>query len=62
MVPFTQRVFDVPAHSVLEWVTIVALALTPVTVIEVFNWPKRGSSGRMGNSDPENPKPPHTGS
>ena len=34
--PFTQSVFDVPAHSLGEWSTIVLLALTPVTVIEVF--------------------------
>jgi hypothetical protein len=34
--PFTQSVFDVPAHSVAEWSTIVILALTPVTDIEVF--------------------------
>ena len=34
--PFTQRVFDVPAHSLGEWGGIVLLALTPVTAIEVF--------------------------
>ena len=34
--PFTQSVFDVPAHSLGEWSTIVVLALTPVTVIEIF--------------------------
>jgi Ca2+-transporting ATPase len=34
--PFTQSVFDVPAHSIGEWSTIVILALTPVTVIEVY--------------------------
>lgn len=34
--PFTQQVFDVPAHSVSEWGSIVVLALTPVTAIEVF--------------------------
>jgi Ca2+-transporting ATPase len=33
--PFAQRVFDVPAHTVVEWLIIVALALTPVTCIEV---------------------------
>ncbi|MEQ1829842.1 MAG: cation-translocating P-type ATPase C-terminal domain-containing protein, partial [Pirellula sp.] len=34
--PFTQSVFDVPAHSLAEWSTIGILALTPVTVIEIF--------------------------
>ncbi|MDX1925817.1 MAG: calcium-translocating P-type ATPase, SERCA-type [Pirellulaceae bacterium] len=34
--PFTQSVFDVPTHSIGEWITIVVLALTPVTVIEVY--------------------------
>ena len=34
--PFTQSVFDVPAHSMGEWSTIVVLALTPVPVIEVY--------------------------
>ncbi len=34
--PFTQRVFNVPAHSLSEWGSIVVLALTPVTAIEVF--------------------------
>lgn len=33
--PFTQRVFDVPTHAMFEWVAIIVLALTPVTVIEV---------------------------
>lgn len=33
--PFTQRVFNVPAHSITEWLVIAALALTPVTLIEV---------------------------
>ena len=33
--PFTQRVFDVPAHNTAEWLMIGALALTPVTLIEV---------------------------
>lgn len=40
--PFPQRIFDVPAHEALEWLAIVALALTPVTVIEIgklaWNW------------------------
>jgi Ca2+-transporting ATPase len=35
IVPFTQRVFDVPAHSMVEWTTIAILALTPVTLIEL---------------------------
>ncbi|HEX5104289.1 MAG TPA: cation-translocating P-type ATPase [Pirellulaceae bacterium] len=35
VVPFTQLVFDVPAHTAAEWLIIVALALTPVTLIEV---------------------------
>ncbi len=34
--PFTQSVFDVPAHSLGEWSIIILLALTPVTVIEVY--------------------------
>jgi Ca2+-transporting ATPase len=33
--PFTQRVFDVPDHTAFEWFAIVALALTPVTFIEL---------------------------
>ncbi len=33
--PFTQRVFDVPAHTIVEWLIIVGLAMTPVTMIEV---------------------------
>jgi Ca2+-transporting ATPase len=33
--PFTQRVFDVPAHTMAEWLHIVVLSLTPVTIIEV---------------------------
>jgi P-type Ca2+ transporter type 2C len=33
--PFSQQVFDVPAHTTVEWVLIAALALTPVTLIEV---------------------------
>ncbi len=33
--PFTQQVFDVRTHSLLEWSAIVALALTPVTFIEI---------------------------
>lgn len=35
VVPFTQSIFDVPPHSVFEWLVIVALALTPVTLIEL---------------------------
>lgn len=34
--PFTQRVFDVPVHTMAEWLHILVLSLTPVTVIEVF--------------------------
>lgn len=33
--PFTQHVFDVSPHSWGEWASIVVLALTPVTAIEV---------------------------
>jgi len=33
--PFTQQVFDVPAHTAFEWTAIVVLALTPVTVSEL---------------------------
>jgi len=35
VIPFTQRVFDVPAHTAAEWAAIAILALTPVTLIEV---------------------------
>jgi Ca2+-transporting ATPase len=35
IVPFTQRVFDVPAHNQYEWLLIALLALTPVTLIEL---------------------------
>jgi Ca2+-transporting ATPase len=35
IVPFTQRVFDVPAHSRHEWLLIALLALAPVTLIEL---------------------------
>ena len=35
VVPFTQRVFDVPTHSPLEWTLISLLAITPVTAIEI---------------------------
>lgn len=33
--PFTQAVFVVPDHSRFEWIAIIALALTPVTLVEV---------------------------
>jgi Ca2+-transporting ATPase len=33
--PFTQHVFDLPAHASHEWVAIVLLALTPVTIVEL---------------------------
>ncbi len=36
IVPFTQRVFDVPFHTVGQWLGIVLLALTPVTLIELL--------------------------
>ncbi len=32
--PFEQRIFDVPAHSTIEWTVVVVLALTPVALIE----------------------------
>jgi magnesium-transporting ATPase (P-type) len=35
VVPFTQRVFDVPAHSRHEWLRIALLAVAPVTLIEL---------------------------
>ena len=35
VVPFTQLVFDVPAHTKMEWLVIALLALTPVTLIEL---------------------------
>ena len=44
--PFTQPVFDVPTHSVIEWLVIVVLALTPVTVIEVVKLIRRALSHR----------------
>jgi Ca2+-transporting ATPase len=34
-IPFTRHVFDVPAHGTLDWLAIVALALAPVTCIEI---------------------------
>lgn len=33
--PLTQDVFGLPGHSLQEWAIIIALALTPVTLIEV---------------------------
>lgn len=35
VIPFTQQVFAVPAHTAVEWTIIVVLALTPVTVLEM---------------------------
>lgn len=35
VMPFTQRVFDVPAHTAAEWTIVVLLAVAPVTLIEV---------------------------
>ncbi|MGD9722636.1 MAG: cation-translocating P-type ATPase [Pirellulales bacterium] len=35
VIPFTQRVFDVPAHTAAEWMVVVLLALAPVTLIDV---------------------------
>lgn len=35
VVPFTQRVFDVPIHSRNEWLMIALIALAPVTLIEL---------------------------
>lgn len=35
VVPFEQRVFDVPAHTPLEWTVIALLALSPVTLLEL---------------------------
>jgi Ca2+-transporting ATPase len=34
VIPFTQHVFDVPAHSTTEWIVVALLALAPVTLIE----------------------------
>ena len=34
VMPLTQRVFDVPAHTATEWIIVVLLALAPVTLIE----------------------------
>lgn len=45
IVPFTQRVFDVPAHVAGEWLAIFILALTPVTVIEIGKLGRSGWSG-----------------
>ncbi|MDX1929330.1 MAG: cation-translocating P-type ATPase [Pirellulaceae bacterium] len=36
--PFTQDIFDVPAHSLGEWSMVVVLALTPMLVIEIFKF------------------------
>lgn len=36
VLPFTESVFSVPAHSSHEWAAIVMLALTPVTVLELL--------------------------
>lgn len=35
ILPFTQGIFEVPAHSAFDWSVIIALALTPVTLIEL---------------------------
>ncbi|MFO0915898.1 MAG: cation-translocating P-type ATPase [Pirellulales bacterium] len=44
VVPFTQHVFDIPTHTAFEWFAIVALALTPVTCIEITKALRRGRS------------------
>lgn len=49
--PFTQRVFDVPAHSISEWLFIATLALVPVTLIEVGKWLAAFIRGRTSLSD-----------
>lgn len=43
IVPFTERVFNVPPHTVTEWLLIALLALVPVTAIEFTKWLKRGT-------------------
>jgi Ca2+-transporting ATPase len=56
VVPFTQRVFDVPIHTTSEWICIAVLALTPVTVIEVGKWlSMRIRSNNRGNDVARNP-------
>ena len=35
VLPFTKSLFDVPTHTPPEWLIILALALTPVTLIEL---------------------------
>lgn len=51
ILPFTQGLFDVSKHVLREWGMITVLALTPVTVIEVFKlarnrwWRVRGIQG-----------------
>lgn len=35
VVPFTQAVFEMPAHSLMEWCIMTALALMPLVVIEL---------------------------
>ena len=35
VIPFTQRVFDVPAHHAFEGLGIIILALLPVTLVEL---------------------------
>ncbi len=49
--PFTQRVFDVPAHTISEWVIIATLTLVPVTLIEVGKWIGVFVRGRTSLSD-----------
>jgi Ca2+-transporting ATPase len=36
VIPFTQKVFGISDHLTWEWLLILALALTPVTLIELF--------------------------
>ena len=44
--PFAQQVFDVPAHTGVEWLVIVTLALTPVTLIELGKMTVRRFRGK----------------
>ncbi len=46
ILPFTQRVFDVPVHAPMDWLVIALLALTPVTLIELLKLARQKLVGR----------------
>ena len=53
LVPFTQGVFGVPAHTPGEWTAIIILAITPVTLIELGKLALRPTPRDNGGNDAE---------